>query len=74
MDKKHEFSNDEITIEWTASKCIHAAVCVKSLPKVYKPGERPWINQHGASSDELRKQIGNCPSGALSFYENKDKS
>ena len=73
MEKKHEFSNGEITIVWTPSKCIHAAVCVKTLPKVYKPGERPWINENAASSDELREQISACPSGALTYLENKDK-
>ncbi|MEQ9063735.1 MAG: (4Fe-4S)-binding protein [Vicingaceae bacterium] len=73
MEKRHEYSNGEITVVWTPSKCIHAGVCVKSLPQVYKVGERPWINQHAATSDELREQIGNCPSAALSFYENKDK-
>lgn len=74
MEKTHEFSNGEITIVWTPSKCIHAGVCVKSLPNVYKPGKRPWINEKEASSDELRKQISSCPSGALSYFENKDKA
>ena len=74
MEKTHEYSNGEITVVWTPSKCIHAAVCVKSLPKVYKPGEKPWINQNEASSDELRAQIKGCPSAALTFKENKDNS
>lgn len=73
MEKTHEYSNGEITIVWTPSKCIHAAECVKRLPKVYKPGQRPWIDQNAASSDELREQINSCPSAALSFYEKKDK-
>ncbi len=49
---------------------MDGAVCVKSLPKVYKPKEKPWITIENASTEELKKQINNCPSGALSFYEN----
>ncbi|NOQ92319.1 MAG: (4Fe-4S)-binding protein [Flavobacteriaceae bacterium] len=65
-----EYSNKEITIVWQPKVCIHAAICVKSLPKVYKPKEKPWLTIENASTEELKKQINNCPSGALSFYEN----
>jgi len=71
MTKKVEYSNKEITIVWQPKLCQHAAVCVKSLPKVYKPKEKPWITIENASTEALIKQINNCPSGALSFYENK---
>jgi len=71
MTKKVEYSNKDITIVWQAEICQHAAVCVKSLPKVYKPKEKPWITIENASTEALIKQINNCPSGALSFYENK---
>jgi len=71
MTKKVEYSNKEITIVWQPKLCQHAAVCVKSLPKVYKPKEKPWIAIENASTEALIEQINNCPSGALSFYENK---
>ena len=69
--KKKEYSNGEITVVWEASKCIHAGVCVKTLPQVYNPEERPWIKVEHASTEELKAQINQCPSGALSFYENE---
>jgi len=65
-----EYSNGEITIKWQPKLCKHAGVCVKTLPKAYKPKGSPWITIENASSDELKKQISQCPSGALSFYEN----
>ena len=40
---KKEFSNGEITIVWEPSKCQHSGICVKTLPEVYKPKEKPWI-------------------------------
>jgi uncharacterized Fe-S cluster protein YjdI len=62
-----EYSNGEITIKWQPKLCKHAGVCVKMLPKVYKPKEKPWINIENASTSELIEQIDQCPSGALSY-------
>lgn len=66
-----EYTNGEITILWQAEKCIHAAVCVKTLPQVYKPHERPWIQCEHAETQALREQIEKCPSGALSYVWNE---
>jgi len=62
-----KYTNGEITINWQPDKCIHSGVCVKTLPQVYNPKDRPWIKMENASSDELRAQVAKCPSGALSI-------
>lgn len=62
-----EYSNGEITILWKAHLCEHAGVCVKMLPKVYNPKERPWIKIENASTEELKDQVSKCPSAALSL-------
>jgi len=62
-----EYSNGEITILWKPKTCIHAAECVKRLPNVYKPKEKPWITIENATNEELKVQIEACPSGALSY-------
>lgn len=67
---KTEYKNEDIIIHWDQSKCIHAAVCVRSLPKVYNPKERPWVKIENASTEELKAQIDSCPSGALSYTLN----
>ncbi len=67
---KKEYSNKDLTIVWEASKCIHAGECVKALPLVYKPYEKPWIQIENASTDDLKQQIDRCPSGALSYKMN----
>lgn len=71
-ETKKYTENGSITVLWTPSKCIHAGVCVKSLPKVYHPREKPWITADKASMQELIDQIDRCPSGALG-YELKDQ-
>lgn len=66
-----KYSNGEITVHWKPQKCIHSEVCVKTLPGVYKPKESPWISVDKASSEELRSQVNSCPSGALTYTEDK---
>lgn len=66
-----EYTNGEITIIWQPKICQHAAVCVKTLPKVYNPKANPWIAIENASTEQLKNQISQCPSGALSFIINK---
>ena len=68
--KKLEYSNDDLTVVWQPALCKHTAVCVKTLPKVYNPKAKPWITIENASTEELKAQINQCPSGALSFYKN----
>jgi uncharacterized Fe-S cluster protein YjdI len=69
-EKIKEYINGELTIVWKPELCKHAGVCVRMLPKVYKPKEKPWITIENASTEELKDQVSKCPSGALSYYEN----
>ena len=67
---KKEYSNGEITVVWQPAKCIHSEMCVKTLPQVYDPNARPWIQVDNASTEEHKVQIKKCPSGALSYFMN----
>ena len=69
----HKYSNGNINVIWQPKKCIHAGVCVKMLPKVYNPKDRPWIKAENATSDELQNQINQYPSGALTYELNTEK-
>lgn len=66
MEKK-AYKKDGMTIFWEPEKCTHSGVCVKTLPQVYNPKERPWIQQENAGNDALKAQIDQCPSKALSY-------
>jgi uncharacterized Fe-S cluster protein YjdI len=72
--KKKEYSNGEITVVWQPELCIHSGKCVKSLPEAYKPNEKPWIKIDNASTEQFKNQLATCPSGALSYYMNKEES
>lgn len=64
-----EYTRDNLTIVWKPGLCIHSGVCVKALPEVYRPKEKPWIRPELATVEALKAQIARCPSGALSFRE-----
>ncbi len=51
---KHYYKNDEITVIWQPSLCIHSAICFKGLPQVFDPCRRPWIEINRAD------KINNC--------------
>ncbi|AQX85188.1 (4Fe-4S)-binding protein [Elizabethkingia sp. HX WHF] len=70
METKEYSENKDITVLWTPSRCKHAGVCVKTLPKVYHPKDKPWITPTEASVEELKNQIEKCPTGALGYRLN----
>lgn len=72
MDKKIEYTNGELTIIWQPDICQHTGICVRTLPQVYRPQERPWIKIENATTEQLIDQINKCPSGALSYRMNKE--
>ncbi|MBL7889136.1 MAG: (4Fe-4S)-binding protein [Bacteroidia bacterium] len=68
-----KYKNDDITIVWKPKMCIHSKLCWKHLGVVFKPAERPWVDPKGASTERIMEQIDKCPSGALSYYNNKEE-
>lgn len=63
----HEYTNGEVTIVWKPELCIHAGICVKTLPKVYHLKDKPWITPENAGTEEIISQVAQCPSKALSI-------
>ncbi|RPD38283.1 (4Fe-4S)-binding protein [Chitinophaga barathri] len=73
MEAKVEYTNGEVTVVWQPHICRHTGICVRGLPQVFQPQERPWIKVANAATDAIIAQVQKCPSGALSFYMNADK-
>ena len=74
MSASKNYTNGEVTIHWESSKCIHSAMCVKNLSKVFKPKERPWIQMENATTNEMVETVKKCPSGALSYSMNNEEN
>jgi uncharacterized Fe-S cluster protein YjdI len=64
------YSNKEITVFFKPRLCIHAAVCIRELPKVFNLNREPWVDMNGASSDEIIGCVERCPTGALYYQKN----
>ena len=76
MDKNNitkNYSNVEIAVVWQSGKCIHSGNCVRNLSKVFNPSEKPWIKMNNATTSEIISAVEKCPSGALSYFHNKEK-
>lgn len=68
-----EYSNGEVTVVWQPDLCIHSGICVRGLSSVFDVKKRPWINIEGADTDAIIAQVKKCPSGALSYFMNKEE-
>ncbi len=68
MEKKiHNYESDDITIEFDSKRCIHSAECVKNLPSVFNPDNRPWVTPEEASAARIKEVVHHCPTGALKY-------
>ena len=54
-------------MHWEPRLCIHVRNCVRHLPGVFRPDERPWIVADGAGADAISAVVEECPTGALHF-------
>ena len=66
---KRNYKRVELTVYWDSDLCIHCGNCVKGLPQVFDTTKRPWVNVQGASAQEIKDQVLQCPSGALTISE-----
>jgi putative redox protein len=72
--KKINYANEEITVVWKPEFCQHSTRCWTQLPTVFKPTIKKWIDPNGASPERIEQQVKQCPSGALVFLDNKEKT
>lgn len=67
-----DYSNGDVKVIWKPDICVHSGMCVKSLPEVFRPKEKPWIKIDAAASNQIMNAVEKCPSGAVS-YEIEDE-
>ena len=64
-DKVLFYRGQQADVSYDLGRCIHAAECVRSLPQVFDPKAKPWINPNAAGAEQLAAAVARCPTGAL---------
>lgn len=59
------YETDAITVTFDPTRCIHAAECVRGLPRVFRPKERRWIQLEHGDTEAIVEVVERCPTGAL---------
>ena len=54
-----------ITVTFDPTVCIHSAVCVRGLPRVFDVKRKRWIQLEHDTAERIAEQVARCPSGAL---------
>ncbi len=73
LNKTITYTKDDVTVVWNPAKCIHSGACVKGMPEVFRPKEKPWVVLESADMELVKKQVALCPSGALSIRTHSSK-
>ncbi|HEX2919663.1 MAG TPA: (4Fe-4S)-binding protein [Bacteroidales bacterium] len=68
-----KYTNNEITVYWKPSACIHASYCYRELIEVFDPSRRPWVDLNESTTERIIEVVNLCPTEALSWKWNDDK-
>ena len=66
------YKNNDITVYWKPSACVHASYCYRELIEVFDPGRRPWIDLDNSTTEKIIDVVNLCPTEALSWKWNDD--
>jgi uncharacterized Fe-S cluster protein YjdI len=66
------YEAERIRVLWDATRCIHVAKCLRTLPSVFDVQARPWINVDAASAEEIARAVRTCPTAALRYQGRAD--
>ena len=70
--RRKEYRSERIVVSFDPERCIHARYCVRGLPEVFNPSNRPWVRPDHAKTDHVAEVVMRCPTGALQFERRDD--
>ena len=66
-DRLHVYRGSALNVMYDKNRCIHAASCIRSLPRAFDPGSRPWVMPDNGSVEAVVRAVEACPTGALTY-------
>jgi uncharacterized Fe-S cluster protein YjdI len=66
------YKNEDITVYWKPSACVHASYCYRELIEVFDPSRRPWVDMNGSTTEKIIEVVNLCPTEALAWRWNDD--
>ena len=67
------YKNDDITVYWKPSACVHASYCYRELLEVFDPSRRPWVDMNGSTTEKIIEVVNLCPTEALAWKWNDEE-
>jgi uncharacterized Fe-S cluster protein YjdI len=68
-----KYRNNEITVYWKPSACVHASFCYRELIEVFDPSRRPWVDLNESTTERIIEVVNMCPTEALAWKWNDDE-
>ncbi|MDR2937869.1 MAG: (4Fe-4S)-binding protein [Prevotellaceae bacterium] len=67
MTYSRKYTNGDITVYWQPDLCVHAAICISELPRVFNTRRRPWVDLSQGDTGSIIEVVNSCPTNALTF-------
>jgi CDGSH-type Zn-finger protein/ferredoxin len=73
-DQRDVYPTKGLMVVDNRGTCAHSGFCTDGLPSVFRIGQEPFVDPHGADASDIIRAVQACPSGALRYAIDGDDS